>query len=193
MAKKYMQLRGGLPNGCMEKEANWKTVFKNAITTILFTSNPTKDECLQYSKSILMEPLFEVSPITAVMTTGTNLILVPINLGATTFNNVFRTIFTDIPYPLIPVLVLMLLYTFTFILVTAKKYTVSFLFFNIKPYNFATANPDDDEDYYEDDNNNEDDYHHHYNCKKLTSTRKKRKKIVVVGSKKTKKFYSNKK
>lgn len=134
MAKRYMVIRQGIPGGCMERGADWSTVLRTMFKTLMITHSDSNDECLQYAKSIIVEPLFEVTPTTALATTISDLILVPINLAAKSCNNVFRTVFEGVPVFMIPILVFLLVYISTLCIISTKRYTISVPFLlELKP------------------------------------------------------------
>ena len=125
VARQYMRLRQGLPENCMERESTWKSVFKTLLTYMFVISSEGNDECMAYSKAIVIDPLFEVTPMNAFTTTVSKLVLTPVNLIAESVNNVFRTMLEGVPPVLIPVFLGVILYMFTLILFCRYNYTMS--------------------------------------------------------------------
>nr|DBA11801.1 TPA_asm: ORF100 [Malaco herpesvirus 1] len=125
VAKNYMKMRSGLPDNCMERDGGWGTTIKTLFSYLFVISTDENDECLAYARAIVIEPLFVVTPMNAVTTTITNLILTPANLVAQSINTIFKTMLDGIPPFMVPVFVGILLYVFTVCFLCRNNYVLS--------------------------------------------------------------------
>ncbi|UCX57077.1 ORF86 [Haliotid herpesvirus 1] len=133
-AKRYLKLRQGLPENCMERGGSWRTVLSSLISYLFIITPEDQDECVTYAKAIVIEPLFEVTPMNAILTSVSTLVLTPVEQLAKSTNTIFKSLLYGIPSLLVPVVIGVILYVVTMIMICYNRYSVNFLsLLNINP------------------------------------------------------------
>lgn len=125
VAKRYMRVRQGIPEGCMERQSSWTGVVKTLFRYLFVVSAEDNDDCSVYAKAIVLEPFFEVSVMNAVTTTITKLVVTPANLIAESINTVFRNLMEGIPPFIVPLFLALILYVVTLLFLCKFRYSVS--------------------------------------------------------------------
>lgn len=134
-AKRYMKLRQGLPENCMERDGSWRTVVTSLLSYLFVISSEDNNECMSYARAIVIEPLFEVTPMNAIMSTFSNLLLTPMQLCAKTLNNVFRSLLEGLPPLMVPVVLIVILYMITLVVVCYNRYSINIpCLLNVNPH-----------------------------------------------------------
>jgi hypothetical protein len=127
-AKKYVVVQKGLPQGCMHHGGSVKDFLK-AMGKVFFIVGKSEDACLEFTKAVMIDPLWELPPTNAVAVTLTNLFMSPIKVIAEHTNEMFIILFDEVPILLIPVLCFSVLYIATILVMVKCKYRVSIPWF----------------------------------------------------------------
>lgn len=122
-AKKYVVVQKGLPHGCMHHGGSVKDFFR-AIGKMFFIIDRRDDACLEFTKAVMIDPLWEVPPTNAVAITLTNLVMTPLKVIAKHSNEMFIILFDQVPVVFVPFLCFFVLYLFTIIILAKWEYTV---------------------------------------------------------------------
>lgn len=135
VAKKFLLQNKGIPPGCMEHGTTLYsilTTFANVLASI--NHEEIDSDCLQFAMAVVVEPIWEITPIGAFLVTITDLFVTPIQATALCVNKTFKIMFTGIPLFFIPIFTVITLYTISILLVFTFKYQVRIpLFLEMTP------------------------------------------------------------
>lgn len=129
MAKKHAIKLKGMPPGCVDNGASLYLVFQTLIQFLTVIKVDENDRCVQFSRAIVIEPFWEVTPSMAFSITVLNLIVNPITILARGLNSAFKMLFAEIPITYVPVIVCVFLYIVTISCIFIFKYSVKIPWF----------------------------------------------------------------
>lgn len=124
VAKNYIIISKGLPEECGDHTITLFGLLSTLFDLLFVIKSQENDKCLRFARAMVVDPIWEITPSVAFMTTVTDIFLTPIGLIASGLNGTFKSLFAGIPVFFIPILTFMLLYIVNLILIMIFKYKV---------------------------------------------------------------------
>jgi len=130
---------GNVPLECRPEEMTWLQTIQSSARSV-FSS---VDRCEEYHKAIMVDPVYEVNPLTAVVDLVTTLVLHPLSSLGSEVGLMFSGLLSNVPlFWKVPVLLLfVLLLMFILVLVAGYRIRLPFFLGDISPAAPQSAAP----------------------------------------------------
>ncbi|XP_061196030.1 uncharacterized protein LOC133204286 [Saccostrea echinata] len=125
VAKKVAVMKVGAPRECVPQEMNFMESLKYWINWEL---SWVHDPCEKYHKAMLVDPLWEISPLLVLWSALVRGILHPIELFFSSIGKSFKLFFSEIPAQWQPFMFILIVFVFVVVMVMSFSYRISLPF-----------------------------------------------------------------
>ncbi|XP_062598546.1 chloride channel CLIC-like protein 1 [Saccostrea cucullata] len=125
VAKKVAVMKVGAPRECVPQEMNFLESLKYWINWEL---SWVHDPCEKYHKAMLVDPLWEISPLLVLWSALVRGILHPIELFFSSIGKSFKLFFSEIPAQWQPFMFILIVFVFVVVMVMSCSYRISLPF-----------------------------------------------------------------
>jgi hypothetical protein len=97
VAVQYMTQMKTQPAGCMEDTLTWTTALRTFFSSIFTFHTRDSDPCFKYASSVIINPIWKITPMSALLTTISQLFIHPATELAKGINKIMREMFLELP------------------------------------------------------------------------------------------------